>query len=195
MSSVDANYRFIAASNEVNARIAQRQQTLAMYVTLVLGLIAALLGFRAGTTDASQSLPVQTLAFGFPIASLSLVLLSIRSELTLRNLRKFLAALEQLDKAHLRLPSYNTEPRWSDAANRARRLHDVTAAVLVLAANSIALLALTRAYPIEMSHRAPVVWVIGIVALTCVGVLLWMPRLAYRPEAKGEMPAPRGQAE
>jgi len=41
MPHVDANYHFIAASNEVNARITQRQQTLALYITLVLGLIAA----------------------------------------------------------------------------------------------------------------------------------------------------------
>ena len=36
MPHVDANYHFIAASNEVNARITQRQQTLALYITLVL---------------------------------------------------------------------------------------------------------------------------------------------------------------
>jgi hypothetical protein len=31
---VDANYRFISASQEVNARITQRQQALTLYVTL-----------------------------------------------------------------------------------------------------------------------------------------------------------------
>lgn len=41
-SFVDANYRFIAAYNEVNARIAHRQQALALYVTLVVSLLAAL---------------------------------------------------------------------------------------------------------------------------------------------------------
>ena len=181
MSSVDANYRFIAASNELNARIAQRQQTLALYVTLVLGLVAALVGFRAGGGEASQTLPIQTLALGFPIASLSLVLLNIRSELTLRNLRSFLAALEQLDSAHLRLPSYNTDAVWSDAANRARRLHDYTAAMLVLASNAIALLALARVYPAELGYRSPVAWVIAIVAMGCVAALLSLPRMAYRP--------------
>jgi hypothetical protein len=38
---VDANYRFVAAYNEVNARIAQRQQALALYVSIVIGLLAA----------------------------------------------------------------------------------------------------------------------------------------------------------
>lgn len=183
MSSVDANYRFIAASNEVNARIAQRQQTLAIYVTLVLGLVAALFGFRTGVSTTGGTLPIQTLAFGFPIASIGLVLLNIRSELTLRNLRSFLAALEQLDDAHLRLPSYNTERRWSESANRARRLYDFTAAILVLSSNAVALLALARAFPSEMDTRSPVMWIIGLVALICVAALLCMPRLAYRPQA------------
>ncbi|HEY9068073.1 MAG TPA: hypothetical protein VIO33_24025 [Burkholderiaceae bacterium] len=182
MSSVDANYRFIAASNEVNARITQRQQTLALYVTLVLGLMAALVGFRAGGSEAAQTLPIQTLALGFPIASVSLALLNVRSELTLRNLRSFLAALEQLEDGHLRLPSYNTDAVWSDSANRARRLHDFTAALLVLASNAIALLALARVYPAEMGYRSPVAWIIAVVALGCVAALLSLPRMAYRPK-------------
>ena len=46
-SFVDANYRFIAASQEVNARITQRQQALSLYVTMTIGLLAAL----ASVTD------------------------------------------------------------------------------------------------------------------------------------------------
>lgn len=38
---VDANYRFIAAYQEVNARVAQRQQALGLYVSLVVSLLAA----------------------------------------------------------------------------------------------------------------------------------------------------------
>ena len=37
----DANYRFVQP-NEVNARITQRQQALALYVTLVVSLLATL---------------------------------------------------------------------------------------------------------------------------------------------------------
>jgi O-antigen/teichoic acid export membrane protein len=189
MPHVDANYRFIAASNEVNARITQRQQTLALYITLVLGLIAALVGFRGGGDEVRQALPVQWLALGFPVASLTLVLLNIRSERTLSNLRSFLSALERLDNAHAELPSYNTDPQWSIAANRARRLHDYTAALLVLSANAIALGALQRLYPQEIGHASAVVWLIGLVALLCVLALLWLPRMAYRP-ADGEAPGP-----
>ena len=42
MSIVDANYRFVAAAQEANARIAQRQQSLSLFVTIALSLIAAL---------------------------------------------------------------------------------------------------------------------------------------------------------
>ena len=125
---------------------------------------------------------MQWLALGFPVASLSLVFLSIRSERALSNLRCFLSRLERLDNAHAELPSYNTDPQWSIAANRARRLHDYTAALLVLSANAVALGALRRLYPEEMGHASPVAWVIGLAALVCVAALLMLPRLAYLPE-------------
>lgn len=116
------------------------------------------------------------------------VRLNVRSELTLRNLRSFLAALEQLEGVHLRLPSYNTDAVWSDGANRARRLHDFTAALLVLASNAIALLALARVYPAEMGYRSPVAWVIAVVALGCVVAQLSLPRMAYRPSPPRRRP-------
>ncbi len=68
---VDANYRFIAASNELNARIAQRQQALSLYITLVLGLLAALVALRPDSP--AQRVPVEWLVLGFPVASLCLV--------------------------------------------------------------------------------------------------------------------------
>ena len=47
MDHVAANYRYIAAYNEVTARVSQRQQSLVFYATLVFGLLAALLASRA----------------------------------------------------------------------------------------------------------------------------------------------------
>jgi hypothetical protein len=176
---VDANYRFIAAANELNVRIAQRQQALSLYTTLVLGLLAALVAFRP---DAAQPrVPIEWLVLGFPVASLCLVFLNYKAERALTNLRSFLSALEQLDDAHLALPSYNTDPRWSDDANRARRYHDYTAAVLVAAGNGVALGALWRIYPTHVGWDAPVIWLTTLVALGSVAVLLGMPRWGYRP--------------
>jgi hypothetical protein len=175
---VDANYRFIAASNELNARIAQRQQSLAMYITLVLGLLAALVAFRP---EAGQRVPVEWLVLGFPVASLCLVFLNYKAERALTNLRHFLATLESLDNADGSLPGYNTDVRWAEGANRARRFHDYTGAMLVVAGNGVALGALMRIYPNQASLDAPVVWITAIVAIGCVVALLWTSSLSYRP--------------
>ncbi|WP_300442955.1 hypothetical protein [Zoogloea sp.] len=66
-SWVDANYRFIAAYQEVNARIAQRQHALALYVTLVVSILAALVALKPGAT--AGHVPVEWLILGFPVAS------------------------------------------------------------------------------------------------------------------------------
>lgn len=66
-SWVDANYRFIAAYQEVNARIAQRQHALALYVTLVVSILAALVALKPGATAGHE--PVEWLILGFPVAS------------------------------------------------------------------------------------------------------------------------------
>ena len=95
---VDANYRFIAAYNEVNARITQRQQALALYVTLVVSLLAALVALKSG--EARGEVPVEWLMLGFPVASLSLAFLNYKAERAITNLRRFLSALEQLGDAH-----------------------------------------------------------------------------------------------
>jgi len=71
---VDANYRYIAAYQEVNARIAQRQQALMLYTTLVVSLLAALVALQSAPQ--SRSLPVEWLSLGFPVASVCLAFLN-----------------------------------------------------------------------------------------------------------------------
>lgn len=178
-SHVDANYRFIAASNEVNARIAQRQQILGLYITLTLGLAAALVGLRVGSHE--EGVPVELLALGLPLASVVFVMLNYRTEHALTNLRRFLSALEQLDAAHTHLPSYNTDPSWAAEANRARRLHNWAAALLVAGGNTLALASLWRAYPNHMAADSAAVWFTALVALGCVVALLGLDRWSYRP--------------
>jgi hypothetical protein len=118
-SSVDANYRFIAASQEVNARINQRQQALALYVTLVVSLLAALVALKP--SEARSSVPAEWLLLGFPVASVCLAFLNYKAERAITNLRRFMSALERLDDAHEILPSYNTHSKWATGANRAHR--------------------------------------------------------------------------
>jgi hypothetical protein len=178
-SYVDANYRFIAAYQEVNARIAQRQQALALYVTLVVSLLAALVALKPGEGDNRQ--PIEWLVLGFPVASTCLAFLNYKTESALTNLRSFLSTLERLNNAHKDLPSYNTDSRWSMHANKARRFHDYASAVLVASANAIGIAAVAKMYPERVADNLAIMWLTAAVALACMTALLLMPRLSYRP--------------
>lgn len=175
---VDANYRFIAAYQEVNARIVQRQQSLALYVTLTASLLAGLLALHPG---AGGGLPVEWLVFGFPITSLCLAFLNYKTERAITNLRSFLSALERLDLAHHRLPSYNTEPRWANGVNKVRRFHDIAAGVLASGANAIGIGVVLQLYPERLADKPFVLWLlVGGAALSVLALLL-IPRWSYRP--------------
>lgn len=181
---VDANYRFIAAYQEVNARITQRQQALTLYVSLVLSLLAALVALRPAEGGAEP--PVEWLILGFPVASLALSFLNYKAELAITNLRHFLAVLERLNEAHLQLPSYNTDPSWARGANRARRFHDYTAAVLAAGGNAAGLGAALAIYPQRFAATPWFLYLGVVLALGSLAVLLVTPRWSYRPAASAD---------
>jgi len=183
-SSIDANYRFIAASQEVNARINQRQQALALYVTLVVSLLAALVALKP--SESKTSIPVEWLLLGFPVASVCLAFLNYKAERAITNLRRFMSALERLDNAHENLPSYNTHPKWAVGANKARRFHDYAAAVLVAGGNAVGLGAVLKIYPQRIADAPATLWLSAAVAVASVLVLLLSPRWSFTPdEAEG----------
>ncbi len=178
-SAVDANYRFIAAAQEVNARIAQRQQAMTLYVSLTVSLLAALVAL--GGNARSSSAPVEWLMLGFPVASLTLALLNFTSERAISNLRTFMATLEQLEQAHQTLPSYNTDPGWALEANQARRFRDLATLLLALAGNAIGFGAAWRIYPQRLAEYGDFL-LLGIgLALLSLAFLLITPRWSYRP--------------
>lgn len=179
---VEANYRFIAAYQEVNVRIAQRQQALALYVTLIASLLAVMVALKPSQN--TGEFPVEWLALGFPIASICLVFLQYMSERAIANLRHFLSVLEQLDNADERLPSYHLNPIWSLAANKARRFHVYAAAVLVAGSNTIGIGTIIKVYPERMAENSLILWVTAIVAAGSVIALLVIPRWAYQPDIK-----------
>ena len=178
-SVVDANYRFIAAYQEVNARISQRQQALTLYVSLTVSLLAALVALKPGA--AGGNLPVEWLVLGFPVASTCLAFLNYKAERAITNLRNFLSELERLDNAHQVLPSYNTDPKWAMGANKARRFHDFAAVVLVAGGNAIGLAAVVKIYPERMAENAMAIWLTAIVTALTIVALLLIPRLSYQP--------------
>lgn len=177
---VSANYRYIAAYNEVNARIAQRQHALSLYITLVIGLIAALVASKQ--LEGQNGLLVEWLVYGFPIASACLTLLNYKYERTLANLRHYLSELECLNNSDANLPGYNTQPKWAARANEARRFHDFACAVLVGGANTIALGAFYRIYPEHFQLGSLAIWVTSLVTLLSVVVLLLITQFSYKPK-------------
>lgn len=177
---VDANYRFIAAYNEVNARVAQRQQALALYVSIIVGLLATVVALRpsGGIVEA----PVEWLILGFPVASTCFAFLNYKAERAITNLRTFLSRLEQLGDANGYLPSYNTDPAWSQAANKARRFHDYAVAVLVAAGNFVGLGAAKAIYPQRFAVSPEFMYGAAVLALiSCVMVIL-TSRWSYSPK-------------
>jgi hypothetical protein len=175
---VDANYRFIAAYQEVNARIAQRQQALLLYTTLVVSLLAALVALQSGREN--SNLPVEWLALGFPVASVCLACLNFKTERAITHLRQFLSTLEQLQSAHESLPSYNTDPRWAQGANSARIFQDWAGAVLVCGGNGLGLGAIFSIYPERVAQDPIIPWLTVGLTLCSVLALLLIPRWSYR---------------
>ena len=178
---VDANYRFIAAYQEVNARVAQRQQALGLYVSLVVSLLAALVALRTGA--GADRLPAEWLLPGFPVAALTLALLNYKAERAITNLRRFLAELERLDGADADLPSYNTDPRWSTGANAARRFHDHAATLLAAGGLAVGWGAGISIYPERVLGSPWLLGVGGVLGALALVLLAWTPRFHYRPGA------------
>lgn len=176
---VDANYRFIAAYQEVNARIAQRQQSLALYVTLVVSLLASLVALRPDRGQAT--LPVEWLVQGFGLAAACLALLNHKSERAITNLRRFLSQLEQVQDVHLSLPSYNTDPRWAAEANRARRFHDHACAVLAAGGSAVGLATAWSLYPQRFAAQAWPLWLAATVSVASVVGIVLSARWHYEP--------------
>ena len=183
--AVDANYRFIAASQEVNARIVQRQQALTIYVTLVVSLLAAMVALRPLPGQAAP--PVEWLLLGFPLASMSFALVSFQAERALTNLRTFLSTLERLDQGEPRLPAYNTEPRWSAHANDARRFRDLAALLLTAGGNAIGIGAAWHIHPLRLTWQDPVLLLSLVLALASLVILMITPRWSYRPTMEASL--------
>jgi hypothetical protein len=177
---VDANYRFIAAYQEVNTRIAQRQHALVLYVSLVVGLLATLVALKSAKVN--DNAPIEWLVLGFPVASLALAFLNYKAERAITNLRRFLSALEKLNNAHDILPSYNTDPKWSQGANKARRFHDFAAAALVAGSNGLGLIAFFEMYPERTQSNLFAIGASILITILSVVAILINSRWSYRPD-------------
>lgn len=176
---VTANYRYIAAYNEVVARISQRQQTLTLFVAIFTGLVTALVASR--DLFRTQALALDWLMVGFPAAALALTLLNRKYERLLSILRGYLGALERVCDAHLILPSYNCDAGLVQQANLARRGHDYTCATLIVAYNVVALGIFCSITPHEGFGFYAVLIGVGAVALGTLVAHLQLTRFHFTP--------------
>jgi hypothetical protein len=94
IETVGLNYRYSSIWNEVNARIAQRQNALSMFVSLAAGIISVLF-ISAGTVAVDQEQMVRFDPYFFsvllPIISVVFGFLNYKHDMTISLLRSFLS--------------------------------------------------------------------------------------------------------
>ena len=105
------------------------------------------------------------------------------SQAALANIRRFLSQLEQLDNAHERLPSFNTDHRWIDPANSARRYQDFASAALTAGSHAIAIAVALQTEP-NHPHIVGLTVTTAIAGVVLSGALLAVPLWRYRAPRK-----------
>ena len=149
--------RYISAWNEVAIRIAQRQNALSLYITLVIGIIAALLTTKS-LASSKGTIESVWLAYGFPIVSFSFACLNLKHELTILNLRRYLRDCEATIKNDPKL-TYHASLAWSTRHNNVRRLHDVASGILVLSCSVLGGFVIYHVEPQLVALNSMVWWV------------------------------------
>lgn len=175
---VSANYRYISAFNELNARTSQRQQALTIFITFFIGLLAALIA--AHNASKGSDAHIEWILLGFPVASATFAFLNYKYERIITNLRHFLSELECFGDAHLTLPSYNTNAQWVNSSNHARRFHDYACAILILACNSIGISAFYVLFPARFEQSFWVLAIVVLVSFLTAGLHWLLPRFGYK---------------
>ena len=93
------------------------------------------------------------------------------------------AAPFQRESCHERLPSFNTDARWTLAANKARKFHDIASAVLAAGAHSIGI-AVVNTAPVAGSETLMLSAVTAAAGVAVTIALLIVPRWRYQPAAR-----------
>lgn len=158
ISVVGLNYRYASAWNEVNSRIAQRQNTVTIYVTLSTAIITFFLtgpssGEAINRNLFSLFIPVVSLVFGF---------LNYKHDKTIALLRSFLAECEKVPYSGAKLVGYNSDTTYKDEANKFRNYHDLACTLLIVLYNIVGFYAAFHAFPDAFSiTRWPIFFYIG----------------------------------
>ncbi|MBV9493958.1 MAG: hypothetical protein JOZ54_06910 [Acidobacteria bacterium] len=179
VDTVSMNYRYAGAWHEVNARIAQRQNALNIYVSLASGIVGIL--FASSRVGQAAAMNILGFVWLLPIISVAFAFLNYKHDRTIALLRHFMAECERLnveDREGLQVIGYNSSAFYMNAADGARRFHDLSSAALVLLFNAIGLVVAYNAHPDTFGHPAwPIVlyFVVAIFAMWLVTRASWQP--------------------
>jgi hypothetical protein len=168
MKPVSIDIRYLTAWNEVNTRITLRQNALSLYITLVLGIAAALL-----TGKSSQAFDSKWLSYGFPIISLVFAFLNLKHELTIRNLRLYLCECEKLIVSPFDALGYHATDKWSQRADNIRIFHDVASALLVLSCSVLGWYTIYSADSTLINWNSVLAWIFVFSTLASVLMTLY----------------------
>ncbi len=126
---VTLNYRYISAWNEINSRIAQRQNAITVYLTGISAL-TAIISF----SEKFNFLFVDKLIWLTPVITSIFILLSLKHEFTIGNLRSFLMECEKFSFENFpvkSLPAYHYKGTYFKNANFFRYFHDIACIILM----------------------------------------------------------------
>ena len=181
---VGMNYRYVAAWNEVNGRIALRQHAVALFVTLSAAIITILLG------QAREGSPINPnyLSGLMPCISIMLALLNYKHDKTIALLRNFLQEAEEwhTELYDLRLLGYNSDKLYRVEADEIRKLHDYTCAFLIFLFNGIAGYVAYSVLPESSRASGVLLSIYAVLVVACViGVMrsTWFPHVFPRKDA------------
>lgn len=173
------NYRYAGAWHEVNARIAQRQNALNIYVSLASGIVGIV--FATGTTPAGRASSHTAFVWLLPVISVAFAFLNYKHDVTIALLRRFMAECERHNREknpELVLLGYNSSEFYMTVADSARKFHDLSSAALVLLFNVIGAVVAYVASPDSFAHSmAPMVMYFAVVMIA-----MWLvTRASWRP--------------
>jgi hypothetical protein len=177
IATLALNFRYVAAWNEVSTRIGLRQNALTIYVTLSTGILTIL----ATAPKGGFPIDVNTFSMLMPVVSTFLGLLNLKHDKTIALLRKFMRECESNGVAErLKLPGYNLDDRYRKKAERFRKFHDYSAALLIFLFNGIGLYIAYYSVPtVSDLTRWPIAIYVG---FTFFSIYLVM-HSTFRPDA------------
>lgn len=174
IETVWMNYRYVSAWSEVNARIAQRQNAVNIFVTLSTAIVTVLLTSRRTEMPLDPNLfslliPVVSLVFGF---------LNYKHDKTIALLRDYMAECETHNSNELKLLAYNSSKKYRKYADEARSFHDYSCAGLIVIFNGLGVYVAYQTYPDVFRLTGYPVLVYLVVAVISVGLVI---RSTVRP--------------